>query len=129
MNVRKRIALAAGTAVLGGGLALGSAAGATAAPAGQGVQAEARAGTYCGYYDGNALTKAGQTGSAAAKRIKEVQCLININTSYMPLLAKDGKFGTKTYNAVVKVQQKAHISDDGQVGKNTWKKLRAGVWW
>lgn len=129
MNARKRIALAAFSAVLGSGLALGSAGGATASPAEQSVRADTRAGVYCGYYNGNALTKAGQTSSAAKKRIKEVQCLINVNTSYPTVLGVDGKFGNKTYNAVVKVQQKARISDDGQVGKNTWKKLRNGVFW
>ncbi|MEV2255780.1 peptidoglycan-binding domain-containing protein [Streptomyces sp. NPDC050147] len=129
MNVRKRLALAATTAVLGSGLALGSAAGATASPAEQGVRADVRPSYSCGYYNGTALTKAGQTGSAAKKRIKEVQCLINRNTSYPTILGVDGKFGNKTYKAVVKVQQKARISDDGQVGKNTWKKLRNGVFW
>ncbi|MFE0105239.1 peptidoglycan-binding protein [Streptomyces sp. NPDC059009] len=124
MITRKRIALAVATAALGSGLAVAPAVSATAAPA-PGVHAAYS----CGYYNGTALTKAGQTGSAAKKRIKEVQCLINANTSYPTLLNEDGKFGTKTYNAVKKVQSKAHISVDGQVGKNTWKKLRAGVWW
>ncbi|MGA4850771.1 peptidoglycan-binding domain-containing protein [Streptomyces sp. G5(2025)] len=123
MIVRKRIALAVATAALGSGLALAPAA--TAAPAPQ----EVGAAYSCGYYNGTALTKSGQTGSAAVKRIKEVQCLINRNTSYPTILGVDGKFGTKTYNAVKTVQKKARISVDGQVGKNTWAKLRAGVWW
>ncbi|MGV9879398.1 peptidoglycan-binding domain-containing protein [Streptomyces sp. NPDC003006] len=125
MIIRKRLALAVATAALGSGLAIAPAATAAPAPAPQDVGAAYS----CGYYNGTALTKAGQTGSAAVKRIKEVQCLINRNTSYPTILGVDGKFGTKTYNAVKTVQKKAGISVDGQVGKNTWAKLRAGVWW
>jgi hypothetical protein len=132
MNTRKRLALAAATAALGSGLALsGPAAGAVAAQQNDAVSARQELGAQysCGYYNGTRLTKAGQTGSAAQKRIKEVQCLINYYTSYPIWLAEDGKFGQKTYTAVKKVQQKAGISVDGQVGPQTWAKLRAGVWW
>ncbi|MFI9236160.1 peptidoglycan-binding protein [Streptomyces sp. NPDC053079] len=127
MNVRKRIALATATVALGTGLAVAPAAGAFATTGSTATVQKAAAS--CGYYSGNALTKAGQTGGAARERIKEVQCLININTSYPKWLDVDGKFGQETYKAVVKVQQKARISDDGEVGKNTWAKLRAGVRW
>ncbi|MGW1028056.1 peptidoglycan-binding domain-containing protein [Streptomyces sp. NPDC002577] len=131
MIARKRFALAAATVALGTGLALsGPAAGATTpqkAPASAGQEAGAR--YSCGYYNGTKLTKAGQTGAAAKQRIKEVQCLINYNTSYPTWLEADGKFGQKTYTAVKKVQQEAGISVDGQVGPHTWAKLRAGVWW
>lgn len=126
MTSRRRIALAFATAVVGAGLAVAPTA--SAAPA-QSVQNVHAAAFYCGWYDGNALTKAGQTGAAAVARIKEVQCLINVNTSYPTYLDPDGKFGTLTYNAVTSVQRHAGISDDGQVGSVTWSKLRAGVWW
>lgn len=35
----------------------------------------------------------------------------------------DGKFGDKTYNAVRAFQKSRGLSDDGVVGKNTWRKL------
>ncbi|WP_447037891.1 peptidoglycan-binding domain-containing protein [Streptomyces sp. DSM 118878] len=128
MITRKRIGLAVATAALGSGLAIAPAA--TAAPSATAPAAQdSRAAYSCGYYSGTALTKSGQTGAAAKKRIKEVQCLINRNTSYPTILGVDGQFGTKTYNAVKTVQKKARISVDGQVGKNTWAKLRGGVWW
>ncbi|MEV5238909.1 peptidoglycan-binding domain-containing protein [Streptomyces cinnamoneus] len=127
MNVRKRIALATATVALGTGLAVAPAAGAFATTGSTATVQKAAAS--CGYYNGNALTKAGQTGAAARERIKEVQCLINVNTSYPKWLDVDGSFGQETYKAVVKVQQKARISDDGEVGRDTWAKLRAGVRW
>ncbi|WP_158709394.1 MULTISPECIES: peptidoglycan-binding domain-containing protein [unclassified Streptomyces] len=130
MKTRKRMALAVTTAALGAGLALAPAA--SAAPA-SAAHSTAAASASCGYYNGTALTKAGQTGSAARARIREVQCLINVNTAYPTILDEDGAFGTKTYNAVLTVQKKAypHTSSewDGQVGPHTWAKLRAGVWW
>jgi peptidoglycan hydrolase-like protein with peptidoglycan-binding domain len=129
MNVRKRIALAAAVAALGTGLAVAPAASAAQAPAAR----EAGVRASCGHYSGTALTKSGQTGSAAEKRIKEVQCLIDISTSYPTWLDEDGKFGTKTYNAVVAAQKHAFPDSpgewDGQVGAKTWAKLRSGVWW
>ncbi|MEV5357030.1 peptidoglycan-binding protein [Streptomyces sp. NPDC052693] len=129
MTIRKRIAFAAAVTALGTGLAVAPAAHAASTHSVQ--QAAVKAS--CNHYSGTALTKAGQTGSAAAKRIREVQCLININTSYPTVLEVDGKFGTKTYNAVVSVQKHAFPNDssqwDGQVGTKTWAKLRSGVWW
>ncbi|WP_200301046.1 peptidoglycan-binding domain-containing protein [Streptomyces adelaidensis] len=126
MTSRRRIALAFTTAVVGAGLAVAPTASAAPAQSAQNVQAAAFS---CGYYSGTALTKANQTGAAAAARIKEVQCLINYNTSYPTWLNEDGDFGTATYNAVRSVQSHAGISVDGQVGSVTWGKLRAGVWW
>ncbi|WP_327303130.1 peptidoglycan-binding domain-containing protein [Streptomyces sp. NBC_01298] len=123
MNLRKQIMVTVATAVLGGGLALGGVA--SAAP----VPSEQSAAYTCNYYSGTALTTTGQTGSEAVKRIKQVQCLINQNTSYPTWLTEDGQFGSATYNAVKSVQSHAGISVDGQVGPNTWSKLRAGVWW
>ncbi|WP_369233760.1 peptidoglycan-binding protein [Streptomyces sp. R21] len=129
MNTRKRIALAVTTVALGAGLSLAPAASAAPAHSAQ----TARASASCGYYSGTAVTKTGQTGSAAKARIKEVQCLININTSYLPLLDEDGSFGNNTYNAVYTVQKHAFPNDssqwDHQVGPKTWAKLRSGVWW
>lgn len=127
MNLRKQIMVTVATAILGGGLALGGAANA-AGPA-SAAPAEQRVAHSCAYYGGTTLTKTGQTGSDAVKRIKQVQCLINQNTSYPTWLAEDGQFGQATYDAVRSVQSHAHISVDGQVGGNTWSKLRAGVWW
>jgi peptidoglycan hydrolase-like protein with peptidoglycan-binding domain len=128
MNTRKRIALGLAAVALGSGLAVGPAAGAFAAE-----HTVASVPSQCGGYSGTTLTKAGQTGSDAVKRIKEVQCLINYNTSYPNWLDQDGKFGDKTYNAVIAVQKEAIPNDssqwDGQVGTKTWGKLRAGVRW
>jgi peptidoglycan hydrolase-like protein with peptidoglycan-binding domain len=129
VSTRKRMALAVTTMALGAGLAVAPAANAAPAHTAQNVGA----GYSCGYYSGTKLTKSGQTGSAARARIKEVQCLIDWNTSYPKYLSVDGKFGTKTYKGVLAVQKKAfpHTRSewDGQVGKHTWAKLRAGVWW
>ncbi|MFD3775340.1 peptidoglycan-binding protein [Streptomyces sp. NPDC058612] len=127
MNLRKQIMVTVAAAVLGSGLAFGGAA--SAADTASAAPAEQRVAHSCGYYGGTTLTKTGQTGSDAVKRIKQVQCLINQNTSYPTWLAEDGQFGQATYDAVRAVQRKAKISDDGQVGTNTWGKLRAGVWW
>lgn len=123
MNLRKQIMVTVATAVLGSGLAFGGAANAASAPS------EQRVAHTCNYYSGTTLTKTGQTGADAVKRIKQVQCLINQNTSYPTWLAEDGQFGSATYNAVRSVQSHAGISVDGQVGTNTWSKLRSGVWW
>lgn len=129
MNVRKRIALATAVVALGTGLAVAPAASAAPAHATGMVAAQVS----CGHYSGTTLTKSGQTGTEAKKRILEVQCLININTAYWPLLEEDGSFGTNTYNAVLAVQKHAFPNDssqwDGQVGTRTWAKLRSGVWW
>lgn len=128
MNLRKQIMVTVAATVLGSGLAFGGAANA-AAPASATLSGQGAAAPCNFYPTGTTLTKTGQTGDAAVKRIKQVQCLINSNTSYPILLDVDGRFGQKTYDAVIKVQQKAKISDDGEVGVNTWGKLRAGVWW
>ncbi|WP_405497350.1 peptidoglycan-binding protein [Streptomyces sp. NBC_00096] len=127
MNLRKQIMVTVATAVLGSGLAFGGAANA-AGPA-SAAAADQSVATTCNYYSGTALTKTGQTGSDAVKRIKQVQCLINQNTSYPTWLTEDGQFGQATYDAVRTVQGKARISVDGEVGANTWSKLRAGVRW
>ena len=39
----------------------------------------------------------------------------------------DGKFGTKTKNAVVRFQTDAGLDPDGVVGQKTWKALDAGA--
>ncbi|WP_407840939.1 peptidoglycan-binding protein [Streptomyces sp. DSM 116496] len=128
MNLRKQIMVTVAATVLGSGLAFGGAANA-AGPASATLSGQSAAAA-CDYYPtGTTITRTGQTGDAAVKRIKQVQCLINYNTSYPIWLDEDGRFGQKTYDAVIKVQQKAKIADDGEVGPNTWSKLRAGVWW
>ncbi|MCX5409357.1 peptidoglycan-binding protein [Streptomyces sp. NBC_00335] len=128
MNLRKPIIVTLAATVLGSGLAVGGTANA-AGPASATLSGQSAAAA-CNYYtSGTTLTKTGQTGDAAVKRIKQVQCLINYNTSYPTWLEEDGKFGQATYNAVKAVQQKAGIQVDGEVGPNTWSKLRAGVWW
>ncbi|MFD7426234.1 peptidoglycan-binding protein [Streptomyces sp. NPDC059818] len=126
MTTRRQIALAFATAVIGAGLAVAPTASAAPTASVQGVHAAAYS---CGYYSGTALTKSGQTGTAAKARIKEVQCLINLNTSYPTWLDVDGQFGAATYKAVKSVQSHAKVSSDGEVGSVTWGKLRAGVWW
>ncbi|WP_370372209.1 peptidoglycan-binding protein [Catenulispora sp. GP43] len=39
-------------------------------------------------------------------------------------LAVDGSFGQKTYDAVIWYQGCSNISQDGEVGTNTWYQLR-----
>jgi peptidoglycan hydrolase-like protein with peptidoglycan-binding domain len=78
-------------------------------------------GFHCGYYNGHGTVRYGSKGRA----VQEVQALINQTTGYQPKLAVDGKFGSKTKNAVRWFQKKYHVKPyDGIVGKKTWKELR-----
>ncbi|WP_461066892.1 peptidoglycan-binding domain-containing protein [Streptomyces pseudoechinosporeus] len=142
MNVRKRIALVAGTAVLGGGLALAPAATAVgSAPAetntysvseakAGGCKHKAGVGYTCGHYEGRAT----QARGSAGKDVKEVQALMKYHwkTSAGKRLAVDGKFGPKTEAAVKAFQRQINkdqkpspaLKVDGIVGPNTWWWLR-----
>ncbi|MCX5088264.1 peptidoglycan-binding protein [Streptomyces sp. NBC_00365] len=136
MNVRKRIVLAATTAALGAGIAVGPAVSSFAASA-QGATAHAVGVTQapnsqdtwtCGYYSGHKTLKYGSRGNA----VKEAQCLLKYHwkTPKGKRLSVDGKYGPGTTAAVREFQrrvnhnQHAHISVDGIVGPATWKWLR-----
>ncbi|GGX33108.1 peptidoglycan-binding domain-containing protein [Streptomyces chryseus] len=75
---------------------------------------------YCGYYDGNATTRRGQSGAA----VREVQCLITYWSGGQPL-AVDGIFGARTESWVVHFQDVKGLRVDGIVGPQTWAALRA----
>ncbi|OEJ39725.1 hypothetical protein AR457_18925 [Streptomyces agglomeratus] len=126
MLVRHRVALAS-AAVLGAlALSVAPAAAYTAPPAAVVVAAvpvaEPAAPAYCGYYDGNATTRRGQSGAA----VREVQCLINHWSGGQPL-AVDGIFGARTESWVVHFQDVKGLRVDGIVGPQTWAALRRGV--
>ncbi|OEJ26218.1 hypothetical protein AS594_18700 [Streptomyces agglomeratus] len=126
MLVRHRAALAS-AAVLGAlALSVAPAAAYTAPPAAVVVTAvpvaESAAPAYCGYYDGNATARRGQSGAA----VREVQCLINHWSGGQPL-AVDGIFGARTESWVVHFQDVKGLRVDGIVGPQTWAALRRGV--
>ncbi|MGV9565739.1 peptidoglycan-binding domain-containing protein [Streptomyces sp. NPDC003480] len=81
----------------------------------------------CDYYSGIGPVQSGKT--YPDRRIAEVQCLIDTNTSYRPPLPVDGIYGPQTVRAVIVVQQHAGLAPDGIVGPATWAALRAGVYW
>lgn len=75
------------------------------------------------WYAGNSTTDAadvryGMTGPDVA----EVQCLLE-RAGQSPGKI-DGNFGPKTLRAVIQEQYAAHIDLDGEVGSQTWAKLR-----
>ncbi|MFF0134613.1 peptidoglycan-binding protein [Streptomyces mirabilis] len=146
MNARTRIAVvAATTALLGSGLALGSAeAVASAAPQGRSTataQQDSGALAACpkgGSYKWKKLAggKWGWTANYSntmsavigkrnqGNNVYEAQCMLR-GWGYQPGTV-DGVFGSKTQAAVVKFQKAKHIAHDGIVGKETWKYLRSG---
>lgn len=124
MLVRHRVALAS-AAVLGAlTLSVAPVAAYSAPPAVAAVApvpvAEPAAPAYCGYYDGNATTRRGQSGAV----VREVQCLINHRSGGQPL-SVDGIFGARTESWVVHFQDVHGLRVDGIVGPQTWAALRA----
>lgn len=110
------------TALMGGlVLALAPAASATAAtaPASAAVD-QAAVKAYCGYYNGSATTRRGDTGDA----VREIQCIINLWNGGSPLHV-DGVFGPRTESWVVYFQDVKGLKVDGIVGPHTWAALRA----
>ncbi|MEU7058241.1 peptidoglycan-binding domain-containing protein [Streptomyces sp. NPDC046197] len=89
--------------------------------------AAANTSSTCNYYAGDGPVEPGKT--YPDRRVLEVQCLINTNTSYLPPLAMDGIYGPRTSYAVTVVQQHAGLPATGIVNRATWAALRAGVWW
>ncbi|MEV5878378.1 peptidoglycan-binding domain-containing protein [Streptomyces sp. NPDC052101] len=81
----------------------------------------------CTYYSGTGPVQPGKT--YPDRRVAQVQCLINTNTSYRPPLPIDGIYGPKSVHAVTVVQQHAGLTPDGIVDPTTWAALRVGVWW
>ena len=51
----------------------------------------------------------------------------DLNTLGYPTGGLDGIFGTQTYEAVKKYQQKVGLSSDGVIGCNTWRSLQEAV--
>ncbi|MEV5085426.1 peptidoglycan-binding domain-containing protein [Streptomyces sp. NPDC056159] len=146
MNTRKHIALATSAAVLGSGLVLAGATGATAsAPhstaavnvaqqhSARPVQALAnrcliwyKSGwATAGYYTAVTtypIVKEGASGDV----VKEIQCLIDYSLPNGWSGAMDGQFGPATKAAVQAVQAQSwcNTTRDGIVGPATWKCLR-----
>ncbi|MFE0192411.1 peptidoglycan-binding protein [Streptomyces sp. NPDC058989] len=75
---------------------------------------------HCGYYDGQATTRRGDSGDG----VREVQCLINY-WSGRSVLDGDGDFGPQTESWVAHFQDVHGLLADGVVGPQTWKALRA----
>ncbi|MFI6765489.1 peptidoglycan-binding protein [Streptomyces sp. NPDC050355] len=75
---------------------------------------------HCGYYDGQAITRRGDTGDG----VREIQCLINY-WSGRSVLDGDGDFGPQTESWVAHFQDVRGLLPDGVVGPQTWKSLRA----
>ncbi|MFJ1562299.1 peptidoglycan-binding domain-containing protein [Streptomyces mirabilis] len=123
MDTRKRVLLLSAAVALTGSLAAGPAT-ATTSPA------TVHPAYSCGYYNGDGPVQAGVT--YPDKRVTEVQCLINENTSwasYNPPLPVNGIADQATVRALATVQNHAGLTPDGIVGPQTWHALRTGVWW
>ncbi|MEV6393650.1 peptidoglycan-binding domain-containing protein [Streptomyces sp. NPDC051907] len=121
MLMRQRTAVAAVTMLAGLMLAMtpGVAYSATSAAA-PAVAVMPAAPAYCGYYDGSATTRRGDTGD----RVREIQCLINYWAGGNAI-AVDGAFGPRTESWVVHFQDVNGLQVDGVVGPQTWGALRA----
>ncbi|MFF8597148.1 peptidoglycan-binding protein [Streptomyces sp. NPDC015220] len=124
MASQRRTLLLLTTLLLAGGIATAGPSAAVPVPK---PTAAAQSTAACGYYSGTGQVQAGQT--YPDRRVAEVQCLIDTNTSYQPPLPIDGIMGPQTVRAIYVVQQHAGITPDGIVGAKTWAALRAGVWW
>ncbi|MGW1888104.1 peptidoglycan-binding domain-containing protein [Streptomyces sp. NPDC001970] len=89
----------------------------------------AHADTYseCNYVnDWNRPTlKKGPYNSSTAAAVKQIQCLINVGSTYPTWLSVDGEFGPATDAAVRWVQNcnRTPGGVDGVVGSNTWLDL------
>lgn len=57
---------------------------------------------------------------ASGSDVRTLQLLLNANGAN---ISSDGEFGLKTDAAVRNFQSKSKLTVDGEVGKNTWKKL------
>lgn len=120
MLTRHRVALA--TAAVLGALVMSAAPAAAHSPqAAAPVSAVQLAPpAYCGYYDGTATTRSGDSGN----QVREVQCLINYWAGY-DAIAIDGDFGPRTESWIVHYQDVNGLQVDGIVGPQTWDALRA----
>ncbi|WP_194910029.1 helix-turn-helix domain-containing protein [Catenulispora rubra] len=75
------------------------------------------------WYAGNSTTnKAAVTYGMSGPDVAELQCLLQ-RAGHSPGDI-DGTFGPKTLRAVIQEQNAANIDLDGQVGSQTWGKLR-----
>ncbi|WP_144385356.1 peptidoglycan-binding protein [Streptomyces sp. SAJ15] len=145
MNRRKHLVLAASVVAFGGLALAGPSTGAFAASAEKGhatvapqdVEAKAacpKGGDYkwkkleggkWGWTANYSNTMSAVIGKGdSGRHVTEAQCMLK-GWGYNPG-AIDGKFGTRTANAVKKFQGAHNIKKDGVVGKKTWKYLRSG---
>jgi serine/threonine protein kinase len=74
----------------------------------------------CHYYSGTALTQYGDQGD----RVRQVQCILDRRGYNIGSAGVDGYFGADTRAAVKRFQSPHHLEVDGQVGTQTWAKLR-----
>ncbi|WP_306316851.1 MULTISPECIES: serine/threonine-protein kinase [unclassified Streptomyces] len=74
----------------------------------------------CRYYSGTALTDYGDTGN----RVRQVQCILKARGYNIGPAGVDGQFGQDTVTCVRRFQSAHGLQVDGQVGTNTWAKLR-----
>ena len=56
--------------------------------------------------------------------VAEAQCLLKHRGFHLGSQGIDGDYGSNTEQAVIAVQQQAHVPADGQIGQDTWKLLR-----
>ncbi|UNO41455.1 peptidoglycan-binding domain-containing protein [Streptomyces sp. MST-110588] len=121
MHTPRRSTVRAATVLTGLLLALTPTVAHAAAPkAAPATTSTLSAAAYCGYYDGNATTRRGDTGD----RVREIQCVIN-HWSGQQALAVDGVFGPRVESWVVYFQDVNGLRVDGIVGPQTWAALRA----
>ncbi|GAB1332235.1 peptidoglycan-binding domain-containing protein [Streptomyces sennicomposti] len=79
-------------------------------------------GLYAGYsWAWNVVVSRGDTGD----RVREIQCLLKYEWFINPGTV-DGVFGSDTEQAVETFQRACPLPDDGIVGPQTWRCLRAG---
>ncbi|MER8100629.1 peptidoglycan-binding domain-containing protein [Kitasatospora sp. NPDC094016] len=85
-----------------------------------GSASAAQAGSYCGttYTTWEPLLRGGENNDA----VKALQCELNSSLNTTPLNV-DGAFGQDTLSRVLRFQACTGLSQDGQVGAQTWAKL------
>lgn len=136
MISRKRTALAAATLLLGGGLALLPAAGASAAPASATAYSchykQSDGYEYAGHYTGLSVVPSSTTVTSAGI---EAQCLLKRMHAILPDVVSspgtvDGIFGTNSKASMRDFQRlantwDAHLTVDGLPGTQSWPWLRS----
>ncbi|MFJ8111250.1 protein kinase [Streptomyces sp. NPDC096132] len=77
--------------------------------------------TDCTYYNGNGLTRQGDSG----KKVLQVQCMLTKRGYGVGSAGVNGEFGPDTESAVRAFQGDEGLSADGVVAHDTWVALRA----